>query len=398
MLVAVSVTLWAVAAIGLAAAVVQTWVLARHARGVDPAPRTEPFVSVLKPLCGADDDLAENLASFAVQEYPRYETPRYEVLLGVRTRDDAAYPHALAAASRWPGKFRVVVQRGEPGMNPKVNQLVTLARAARGEVLVVSDSNVRVAPGYLAGIAGILEDPAVGLVTHAIAGVGEERAGSLLDNLHLAGAVAPGVVAAKRLGGRDVVVGKSMAFRRPDLAALGGFETVKDVLAEDYALGVLVPSRLGKRVAIASRPVLSVSRSRTVGSFVARYSRWAVLQRQAVGPAVYAAQVVLNPILIAAAALAAAPGGAALGAFAAVCALKALSDGAAARCLRPDGFRLQQLAAVPLKDLLLGAAWAYGLVRRDVTWRGNRLRVLAGTRVAAPAAAPPAEVSATLTA
>jgi ceramide glucosyltransferase len=389
--IAVSVTLFVVAAVGLAAAAVQAWALARHARGKDPAPRASPFVSVLKPLCGLDDDLDLNLASFAAQDYPGYE-----VLLGVRTRDDAAYPHAVAAAARWPRIFRVVIQRGEPGMNPKVNQLVTLSGEARGEVLVVSDSNVRVAADYLEGIAGLLGDPAVGLVTHAIAGVGEERLGSLLDNLHLAGAVAPGVVAAKRLAGKDVVVGKSMALRRADLAVLGGFEAVKDVLAEDYVLGVLAKSRLGKRVAIARRPIESVSRRRPVRGFLARYARWAVLQRQAVGPAVYAAQLVLNPVAVAALALAAAPRVATLAAFAAVCALKAIVDELAARRVRPDGFRALQLAAVPLKDLLFGAAWAYGLVRSDVTWRGNRLRVLAGTRVAPPPAASSAEDSAPL--
>jgi ceramide glucosyltransferase len=388
----VSIALFAAAAIGLAAALVQAWVLARHARGVDPAPRRRmPFVSVLKPLCGVDDDLARNLGSFAVQDYPTYE-----VLLGVRTRDDAAYPHALEAAARWPDRFRVVVQRGEPGMNPKVNQLVTLARAARGEVLVVSDSNVRVAPGYLAGIAGLLEDPEVGLVTHVIAGVGEERLGSLLDNLHIAGVIAPGVVTAKRLAGKDIVVGKSMAFRRADLAALGGFEAVKDVLAEDYVLGVRVASLLGKRVAIARRPLESVSATRTVGAFVGRYARWAVLHRQAAGPVLYAAEVLLNPILFAAVALAVAPGPLALLAFAATCALKTFADELAARSLRPNGFRLRQLLAVPLKDLLIGAAWAYGLARRDVTWRGSRLRVLAGTRVATPDDAAPDEASAAL--
>jgi ceramide glucosyltransferase len=391
--VVVSIALFVVAAVGLAAVLVQAWSLARHARGADPAPRTRPLVSVLKPLCGVDDDLERNLASFAAQDYARSE-----ILLGVRTREDAAYPHALAAAARWPGRFRVVVQRGEPGMNPKVNQLMTLARAARGDVLVVSDSNVRVAPDYLAGIVGHLEDPMVGLVTHALAGVGEERLGSLLDNLHLASTIAPGVVAAKRLTGRDFVVGKSMALRRSDLAALGGFEAVKDVLAEDWALGVLVPSRLGKRVAIATRPVESVSSSRTVRGFVARYARWAVLQRQAVGRAAYFAQLVLNPILVAAVAVAAAPGRDALAGFAATCGVKALLDELAARRVRPGGFRVAQLAAVPLKDLLFGAAWAYGLVRRDVIWRGNRLRVLSGTRVASPSRAVEGDASAALTA
>jgi ceramide glucosyltransferase len=229
--------------------------------------------------------------------------------------------------------------------------------------------------------------------------VGEERLGSLLDNLHLAGAIAPGVVAAKRVAGKDVVVGKSMALRREDVAALGGFEAVKDVLAEDYVLGVLVPSRLGKRVAIASRPVEGVSCRRSVHGFLARYARWAVLQRQAVGLTAYSAQLVLNPILVGAVALAAAPGRATAAAFAATCALKALLDELAARRLRPNGFSLAQLAAVPLKDVLFGAAWAYGLVRREVTWRGNRLRVLGGTRVAAPCEPPREdEPSAALTA
>lgn len=393
MAVSLSIALFGVAVIGLAAAALQAWLLAQHRRGVDPAPRRTPLVSVLKPLCGVDDDLARNLASFAAQDYPRYE-----VLLGVRSRDDAAYPDAIEAAARWPGRFRVAVQRGEPGANPKVNQLVTLARAAQGEVLVVSDSNVRVAAGYLSGIVGLLENPGVGLVTHVIAGVGEQRLGSLLDNLHIAGAIAPGVIAAKRLVGKDIVVGKSMAFRRSDLMALGGFEAVKDVLAEDYVLGVRVSSRLGKRVAIAHRPVEGVSATRSVRAFVARYARWAVLHRQAAGPVLYAAEVVLNPILFAAAALAAAPGRAAFGAFAVACGLKALADQLAARRLRPNGFRLWQLLAVPLKDLLIGAAWVYGLVRSDVTWRGNRLRVLAGTRVAALDAHEDAGASAALTA
>jgi hypothetical protein len=37
---------------------------------------------------------------------------------------------------------------------------------------------------------------------------------------------------------------------------------------------------------------------------------------------------------------------------------------------------------VPLKDLLFGWVWAYGLVRRDVAWRGTRLVVQRGTRIA----------------
>jgi ceramide glucosyltransferase len=364
---------------GLAAIAAQHAVLRAHVRQAPPVPRRSPPVSILKPLCGLDDGLEANLASFASLDHPEYE-----VLLGLRSADDPAFGVARRAARRWPRRFRVVLQRGEPGLNPKVNQLVTLARAARHDVLVVSDSNVRVERAYLSEIAAHLEDDRVGLVTHPIAGVGEARLGSLLDHLHLAGSITPGVLGAKRLTGRDIVVGKSMALRRTDLERLGGFEAVKDVLAEDYVLGLMIGEVLGKRVVVAHRPIQNVSAGRGLGEFAARYRRWGVLQRQAVGPALYVAQALLNPVMLAAAGAAVAPAKETFAAAAAVCAAKAALDGASARALRPGGFRLRALALVPLKDLVFGTAWLYGLVRRDVSWRGTRLVVARGTRIEAP--------------
>lgn len=376
----VSVTLFAAALLGLVFLTAQCLALVLHLRRRSPVPGMTPSISVLKPLCGLDDGLADNLASFANLAYPEYE-----VLLGLRHADDPALGVAREAARRWPGRFRIVFQRGEPGHNPKVNQLITLARAARHDVLVVSDSNVRVEPRYLAGIAAALEDEEVGLVTHPIAGLGEIGLGSVLDHLHLAGSIAPGVVAAKRLAGRDIVVGKSMALRRRDLAALGGFEAVKDVLAEDYVMGTMVSTVLGKRVAVGPSPIQNVSERRTVGEFAARYRRWSVLQRQAVGPVVYSAQVLLNPVLLATVAAALARTAGAVGLLAATCAAKMALDGSSARALRAGGFTLRQLALVPAKDLVVGSAWLYGLFRRDVAWRGTRLVVRRGTRIELPA-------------
>ena len=348
-----------------------------HLRGPRPPRLTTPAVSVLKPLCGVDDGLPENLESFAALDYPDYE-----VLLGVRSPDDPAAEVARRAIARHPGRFRLCVQQGEPGLNPKVNQLLTLARAARGELLVVSDSNVRVRRDYLSEIAALLQDRGVGLVTHPIAGAGAARLGSLLDGLQLAGGVAPGVVAAKWLAGTDIVVGKSMALRRRDLEALGGFAEVKDVLAEDYVLGRMVPARLGKRVVVARSPVENVSQRRTVAEFFSRQQRWSVLQRASVGPALHAAQGLLNPTLLAATAAALDPCPRKAAALAAVAGARVLHDGACARLLRGRGYGLGA-AAAPLKDLVLAAAWAHGLFAREVVWRGNRLRVLPGSRLEA---------------
>jgi ceramide glucosyltransferase len=374
--------LLALAALGLLVLVAQHAALWRHcaprrrAHGADDGHAT-PGISVLKPLCGIDDQLEENLAAFARLDYRDYE-----VVLGVRSTRDPAWGLALRTVRRWPHRFRAVVQQGEPGYNPKVNQLIGLARAARHDLLVISDSNVRVDARYLGEIAEAFRDPEVGLVTHPVAGAFEQRLGSLFDNLHLAGAIAPGMVASKLLVGQDIVVGKSMALRRGDLEALGGFEAVKDVLAEDFVIGRWVSCRLGKRVALARTPVLNVSERRGLRDFYARYARWSVMQRKAAGTPLYVAQVLLNPVLLAALGLAAWPSATALLTFLGLCVAKAAVDGANGRLLRRGGFLLSDLLLVPAKDLVFGAAWLHGLLRDEVVWRGNRLKVLPGTRLA----------------
>ncbi|MGB8930804.1 MAG: glycosyltransferase [Anaeromyxobacteraceae bacterium] len=211
--------------------------------------------------------------------------------------------------------------------------------------------------------------------------VGERRLGSLFDNLHLAGAVAPGMVASKLIAGQDIVVGKSMALRRGDVAALGGFEAVKDVLAEDYVIGRWITGRLGKRVVLARTPVVNVNEQRRVADFYGRYARWSVMQRKAVGLPIYLSQLMLNPILLGLLGLAARPSPAALLAFLALCAVKTAIDGASGRLLRGAGFFPADLLLVPVKDVIFGAAWLHGLLRDDVVWRGKRLRVRRGTWV-----------------
>lgn len=282
------------ACFGLFVLTVQFALVLRHRREQSPATRTDsprPGISILKPLCGVDDDLEANLAQFAALDY----AGEYEVVLGVKDARDSAFAVARAAVARWPRVMRLEVQEGEPGRNPKVNQLITLADRARHDVLVISDSNTRVAPGYLEEIAQAFADPEVGCVTHPVSGIGERTFGSLLDNLHLSASAAAGMIAAKRLAGQDIVVGKSMALRREDVDALGGFFSVKDVLAEDFVIGQWVTRKLGRRVVVAQTPVFNVSLRKSVLSFFQRYLRWSVIHRTAVSPGTYLAQALLNP-------------------------------------------------------------------------------------------------------
>jgi ceramide glucosyltransferase len=381
-----SLCLFAGAALGLVALSIQLWLTTRHLRGPKPLPRSFPPMSILKPLCGLDDSLEENLISFLDIDYPSYE-----VVLGVKDHHDPAFGLALQLARRFPGRFRLVIQRGEPGHNPKVNQLITLAHAAKHDLLVISDSNARVGRGYLSEMAALFEDPNVGCVTNPIVGFGERRWGSLLDNLHMSSSVGPGMIGAKLFAGQDLVVGKSMALRRADLADLGGFDCVADILAEDYVLGRAV-RKLGKRVALARTLVMSVSRQRTVADFWRRYARWSVIHRTALTGPTYLAQVLLNPIPLAALALATDPSQPTALALLGVILAKTAVDVTTASVLG-HRFGRRLMPAVLVKDLILFVTWTRGMFVRTVDWRGNQLRVGAGSRLAASREAPAIEAT-----
>jgi ceramide glucosyltransferase len=371
----------AAAALGLLVSWAQLAALWKHLRGPrPPSPAYRPAISILKPLCGLDDRLAGNLLTFADLPYPNYE-----VLLGLRNANDAAYPLAWMAARRWPHRFHIVLQQGEVGLNPKVNQLCTLARHARHDVLVISDSNTRVPRDYLDDIAAHLADPSVGLVTHLLAGDGETepdaRLGAIADNLHLTGVITPGVIAAKLLADKDYVIGKSMAMRRADIDALGGFQSVSNVLAEDFVLGRAVAEVLGKRVVLGRAIVKCVAVRRALSGFARRYARWNVMQHQCAGLPAYVGLLLENPTLLAATAAVVEPRAATF-ALALTCAASRCATDALAGCLlRGRAFRPRDLLVGGIKDLLSGAAWLYGLFSHSIEWRSNRLIVSAGSRL-----------------
>jgi ceramide glucosyltransferase len=281
-----------------------------------------------------------------------------------------------------PERVRVVVQRGSNGFNPKINQLVTLAKHARYDLYVVSDSNVRVERDYLIEIAAHLCDSDVGLVTHPVRGLGERSLGAAMDNLHMTTTIAAGVVGAKTLARQDIVVGKSMAMRRADLERLGGFAAFENILAEDYFMGRAVRARLGKRVALASGFVTGYVRHMGIAQVYARYRRWSVMHRNSVPLPFYLGACLLNPLSLAGAASLLAP--ACLPIAVTLATLKIACDMTLARQSRAMPTDLSTVAALVLKDLLMTVCWIHGLVSNTVEWRGNRLVVLAGTRIAPP--------------
>lgn len=364
------------AAVGVFLITLQASMVWVHRRRGKPVTDDRPGISILKPLCGVDEELEENLRIFATLPYPNFE-----LLLGVKNEADPAYPYAVAAARRWPERVRVCLQQGTPGLNPKINQLITLTAEARHDILLVSDSNVRVEDDYLHEIAGHFANPKVGLITHPVMGMGEESVGARFDSLHLGASIGPGMIAAKVFAGKVLVVGKSMGMRREVLRALGGFEAFKDILAEDYFIGRAV-TLAGIEVAVAHTPVWNFAQHRGIRDFLRRYVRWSVMQRMAVGWHIHGLQVLLNPVFIAALGFAISPSAFTLAGLGLVSLMTTLIAAWVGRMLRPGGYSLTTLAVVPLKELTHGFAWATGFTRNTIDWRGNRRVVLEGTRLA----------------
>jgi ceramide glucosyltransferase len=189
-------------------------------------------VSVLKPLCGAEPRLYENLRTFCDQRHGRFQ-----LVLGVSSPDDPAIAVVRRLQAAYPTRdIELAVDTRVHGSNLKVSNLINMAERARYDVIVIADSDIAVEPDYLDTVAAPLADPHVGVVTclYVAQGVGGfwPRVGALFINEWFA----PSVRVAHAAGSRRFGFGATLALRRATLERIGGFDALKNCLADDYWL------------------------------------------------------------------------------------------------------------------------------------------------------------------
>ncbi len=353
------------------------WIVARPTRVVSPG-RSAVVVSVLKPLCGVDCSLRENLDGFARQTHEALQ-----VVLGVADGRDEALPVA-ARFCRDHRSLETQVSLGEAPepINPKVALLEWMSRRARGDWLVVSDSNVRVAPDYVArALRHASAD--VGLITHLVAGGGGSNLAARIENLQLSSLIAPGMCGARHIAGRSCVIGKSMFLRREALEAVGGFRAVGGFLAEDYAMGQAVEAA-GFRVVMVDEPVVAWHDGWSFSRFFNRHLRWAVMRRR-VSWLAYATELLLNPgpFLLALLALALTWHPLPVSVQWVVVAYWGAQGLAAATHGVMSGRRgvWGALLLNPLREVLAVGIWILGWFVQRIEWRGKPYRVSKGSRL-----------------
>jgi len=376
--------LLAVSLVGLCVSTVchvLVWCVVRHRPKDTPS---EDSVTILRPLCGVDQSLTENLEACTRQSHRPLN-----MVLGVADPDDAALPVALSFRrqhSQIP--IRVSVGEDESLENPKVALLERMNAHSDGQWVVVSDSNVRVGDDYVRDALSHAA-PDVGLITHLVAGCGGHSFAAFAENLQLNCFVAPAMCGVRFLVGRICVIGKSMFLRREALEQIGGFQSAGHVLAEDYMLGQAV-LHAGYRVVTAALPVPAWHEGWTLGRFIGRHLRWAVMRRS-VSRSAYLVEFLLTPgpllmfLLVLGTWLP--PAGVSQPWLAGALGVEQLLG--AVTFARMTGRRVPLMALLinPLRQWLTLGIWVLGWFVETVEWRGTAYRVGAGSLLR-PAASP----------
>jgi ceramide glucosyltransferase len=324
-------------------------------------------VSVLKPLCGAEPRLYENLRSFCEQDHPCYQ-----IVFGVRFAHDAAIAVVHRLQAQFPKlDLALVIDPRIHGSNPKISNLINLFPAARHDWLVLADADIEVPRDYLSRVTAPLAHHQTGVVTCLYRGRPLGGVWARLGRMFIDDWFAPSVLLTHLFGSRSFGFGATLALRREALAAIGGFESLRNELADDFRLAELL-RRKGLQTVLSPLVVSTDVRDASLPELWAHELRWmrTIRAQQPFGFA-FTFITFTTPILLFGALLAPhQPATAAL-----------LASGLGARLVlhqlqrqRPcSRATLIDYLLLPLRDALSLALWFRALGGRHVYWRGQRL-------------------------
>ena len=349
-------------------AAARKWIAYRGALPSEPRPSGSgpgPGVSILKPLAGLDEGLESNLRTFFTQDFPHFE-----ILFAVRTPQDPAIAVVERLRTEFPQVPSQLIFTGEPPYpNAKVYSLDKMMVAAAHDLLVMSDSDIRVDRTMLSKVAAeFAADPKLGVATCPYRAIAGASIWSQLEAVGMNTEFFGGVLVARMLEGMKFAVGPTIIARKRALQAIGGFDRLKDYLAEDFVMGQFA-SEAGWGVILSSYVVEHRIGSETWSKNAAHRIRWARSTRRS-RPAGYLGQLFTNPVPIALALAVVAPEW--WPQLIVTAALRAMAAWVVARQVL--GTRVRWGLLIP-QDLLSFVFWVAGFFGNSIEWRGRRYRL-----------------------
>jgi ceramide glucosyltransferase len=344
-----------------------------------------PSVSILKPVRGVDCEAYENFASYCLLDYPEYE-----LIFAVADSDDPAVPVIEKLQTDFPQcSIRLIKGAKRIGANSKVNSLCRLVEEAKYDLVVMSDSDVRVDADYLKMVVPPFADPQVGAVTAFCRCITRGGVAADLNALGMYLDSAPGALVARMLEGKmQFAFGWTMATTKRHLSEIGGWEAMANYHSDDFELGNRI-ARRGYKVELMPKPVWMVFPKETIGQYFRHELRWSIGLKN-VRPTAYGWLLLTHGL----------PGAL----FAAVVAARAGWEGVAAAhviaylALRlglawttgawglGDGATPKRLWLIPLRDAITFIVWVRGFFSKKITWRGLVYHVKNGKLFPLPSA------------
>jgi ceramide glucosyltransferase len=349
------------------------------------SPAFLPPVSNLKPIRGLDPDAYENLASFCRQDYPEYE-----ILFCVGGTDDPTLPVIEKLIADFPERrIRVLFGAGRDATNDKVAKLARLASEAQYEIVVISDSDVRVRPDYLRTVVAPLADPKVGAVTCFYVPTNET---SLVQSLQSVGMLADfyaGILVAWQLDGVKFALGPTIATSRTRLDGFGGYQAIENKPADDLLVGRLIADQ-GYGVELLPYSVSTVADYQSFRDLLHKRLRWIVVMRH-MRPWGHLGLIFTHGLPWCLFAIAIEPtwpvAAAYLGTY-------FLFRAAIAWMIGVHGLKqsipLKKLALIPVWDAMAFVLWVISFGRKSVRWRDNDYYIRDGMLVPLVPLTPPA--------
>jgi len=211
-------------------------------------PTTFPPASLLKPLHGAEPGLRDYLESFFALDYPQFE-----ILFCARTDDDAGLRVAREVAALHPQiPVQFLLSGPPPWPNARCYSLSVMAPEAAHDILVITDSDVRVRPDFLRRVVPPLIADRVGASTCIYRGDASGRGfWALMEGLGMSVEMTAGVIVADLMEGMRFTLGPCMIVNKDALAAIGGFSKLGHYYADDFMLGKLVAAS-GRKVVLST--------------------------------------------------------------------------------------------------------------------------------------------------
>jgi ceramide glucosyltransferase len=348
-------------------------VAARRYLSVRPPPLTLPIsISVLKPLFGVDEGLEENLRSFFTLDYPDFE-----ILLAVRRSDDPAVAVVQFLRREYPHVRSQLLIVGEPPYaNAKVFSLDRMMAAARHDVLVMSDSDIRVTPEMLHVVAAEFQDPKLGVATCPYRAIAGRSLWSQLEAAGMNTEFLGGILVARMLEGMKFAVGPTIVARRQTLQDIGGFDRLKDYLAEDFVMGNFA-AQAGWTVILSSYVIEHRIGSEGLAVNAEHRLRWARSTRCS-RPAGYVGQLFTNPLPLALLLVVMQPEWWPV--LAVTLLIRAAAGYATAGFVLKDPQVAERWGVIFFQDLLSFIFWIAGFFGNTIVWRGKKYHLQADGR------------------